>query len=75
MYQSPPPSFLDPPFPSIRCSFTYSFVRFVCSLIAQKSIQGNVQNCHKEEEKRKEERRLVGFESGRRRENVIGERM
>ena len=66
MYQSPPPSFLDPPFPSIRCSFTYSFVRFVCSLIAQKSIQGNVQKCHKEEEKRKEEKE-VRLETERRR--------
>lgn len=37
-----------------------------CSLIAQKSIQGNVQKCHKEEEKRKEEKE-VHLEPERRR--------
>ena len=48
------------------------FVRsFVRSLIAQKSIQGNVQNCHKEEEeKRGKEVRLESERRGK--ENVSG---
>ena len=45
-------------------SFIHSFA--LCSLIAQKSIQGNVQKCHKEEEKRKEEKE-VRLETERRR--------
>ena len=52
--------------------FIRSFVRsFVGSLIAQKSIQGNVQNCHKEEEeKRGKEVRLESERRGK--ENVSG---
>ena len=54
-------------------SLIHSFVRsFVCSLIAQKSIQGNVQNCHKEEEEKRGKEVRFESERRRRRENVNG---
>lgn len=69
MYQSPP---TEVQILRFRQSDAHSLIRsFVRSLIAQKSIQGNVQNCHKEEEEKRGKE--VRLESERRRkENVSG---